>query len=37
MIEAGANEVPEDQMIEAILQSSRSKPGDHQIHRYNRS
>ena len=35
MIEAGANEVPEAQMIEAILCCSRSKPEGHRIYRYN--
>ena len=37
MIEAGAKEVPEQKMIEAIFQSSRSKPGDHPLYRYHRS
>ena len=31
MIEAGANEVPEDKMIEAIYKSSRSQWTDHRI------
>ena len=29
MIEAGANELPEDKMIEAIYKCSRSQPDDH--------
>ena len=35
MIEAGANEVPEAQMIEAIYACSRSKPEGYRIYRYN--
>ena len=31
MIEAGANEVPEDAMIEAIFKAARGKPGDHPL------
>ena len=36
MIEAGANEVPEDTMIEAIFKAARGKQGDHRLHRHDR-
>ncbi len=34
MIEAGANEIPEDQMIEAIYKCHDSEPDSYRIHRY---
>mgnify|MGYP000659461389 FL=1 len=37
MIEAGAKEIPEAKIDRRHLQSTRSKPGNHQIHRQHRS
>ena len=37
MIEAGANEIPEAKMIEAIYKAHEVNQTDHRLHRYDRS